>query len=255
MDNNNSQIGMKGRRILVTGASSGIGRETAIAISRSGGKVLGVGRRQSELESTLSQLDGEGHRVESFDLTDVDSIPAWLQGLAKEFGQFDGLAHMAGILESRPLKVSDAAFVDNILKVNVGTSIGLARGFRHKKVRAKSSSIVFASSVAALIGEGGISAYSASKGAIISLTQALASELAREGIRVNCVSPAVVQTEMTERFHKTLLTEQQESVRSQHLLGLGSPPDVSALIVFLLSDLARWMTGSNVVIDGGYSTK
>ena len=242
------------KRIVVTGASTGIGQAAAVLISELGGKIIAVGRNEDTLQQTLDRLTGNGHRSAVFDLADVEQIPKWMPEIA-DGERLDGLVHMAGILESRPLRVSDASFVDNLLSINVGSALQLARGFRNKKVRAATSSIVFASSIAALIGESGISAYSATKGAIVSLSRSLASELAGEGIRVNCVSPSLVKTEMGEKILSNMTEEQITAIERQHPLGFGEPVDVASLIAFLVSDASRWITGSNIVIDGGYSTK
>ena len=242
------------KRIVVTGASTGIGQAAAVLISELGGKIIAVGRNEDTLQQTLDRLTGNGHRSAVFDLADAEQIPKWMLEIA-DGERLDGLVHMAGILESRPLRVSDSSFVDNLLSINVGSALQLARGFRNKKVRAATSSIVFASSIAALIGESGISAYSATKGAIVSLSRSLASELAGEGIRVNCVSPSLVKTEMGEKILSNMTEEQITAIERQHPLGFGEPVDVASLIAFLVSDASRWITGSNIVIDGGYSTK
>lgn len=245
---------LTGKRILVTGASSGIGRATAILISELGGKVIAVGRNVSSLEKTIESLTGEGHQYQVFDLADADLIPDWMRQIAGD-GRLDGLVHMAGMHGARPLRVSDVDFVNEILALNIGAAMQLARGFRHKKVRAETSSIVFASSVAGMIGEAGISAYSATKGAIISMSRSLARELCGEGIRVNSISPSFVKTEFTKEFFGTLTDDQLSELEKQHPLGFGEPEDIASLIAFLISDSSRWMTGSNIVIDGGYSTK
>lgn len=243
------------KRVLVTGASSGIGRVTALLVSQLGASVIASGRNEDALKLTMESLEGTDHVSHPFDLSNVDQIPDWLQSLARSHGRIDSLVHMAGIHGARPLKVSDSSFVDQIMSVNVSTAIGLAKGLRHKKVRGKNSSIIFASSVAGLVGEAGISAYSASKGAIISLTRSLAIELARENVRVNCVSPSIVKTEMTAQFHASFTEEQLQEIENRHPLGLGEPEDVARLVAFLISDSARWITGTNVVIDGGYSAQ
>ena len=245
---------LTGKRVLVTGASSGIGRAAAVLISELGATVIAVGRNESRLEETRDSLTGEGHQISVFDLAQADLIPKWMQEIASE-GRLDGLVHMAGIHGAKPLRISDVEFVNNLLEVNVGAALQLARGFRHKKVRATTSSIVLASSIAAMIGEPGISAYSATKGAIISICQSLASELSSEGIRVNCISPSVVKTELTIEFFNSLTPEHLSMLEKNHPLGFGEPEDIAPLIAFLISDSSRWMTGSNVVIDGGYSTK
>ena len=245
---------LTGKRVLVTGASSGMGRATAILISQLGGKVIAVGRDESTLKKTVDGLAGEGHQLSVFDLTNADLIPDWMRQLASD-GALDGMVHMAGLHGAKPLRISDVDFVNNLMAINVGAAMQLARGFRHKKVRATTSSIVFASSIAAMIGEAGISAYSATKGAIISLSQSLASELCSEGIRVNCISPSFVKTEFTKEFFDSLTPDQLSALEQKHPLGFGEPEDVAPLIAFLISDSSRWMTGSNVVIDGGYSTR
>ena len=245
---------LTGKRVLVTGASSGMGRATAILISQLGGKVIAVGRDESTLKKTVDGLAGQGHQLSVFDLANDDLIPDWMRELASD-GALDGMVHMAGLHGAKPLRISDVDFVNNLMEINVGAAMQLARGFRHKKVRATTSSIVFASSIAAMIGEAGISAYSATKGAIISLSQSLASELCSEGIRVNCISPSFVKTEFTKEFFDSLTPDQLSALEQKHPLGFGEPEDVAPLIAFLISDSSRWMTGSNVVIDGGYSTR
>ena len=245
---------LTGKRVLVTGASSGIGRATATLISELGATVIAVGRNETTLKNTVEDLAGEGHQLSVFDLANADLIPDWMRELAGN-GPLDGLVHMAGIHGAKPLRISDVDFVNNLMAINVGAAMQLARGFRHKKVRATTSSIVFASSIAAMIGEAGISAYSATKGAIISLSQSLASELCSEGIRVNCISPSVVKTQLTQEFFDSLTPDQLSALEKKHPLGFGKPEYIAPLIAFLISDSSCWMTGSNVVIDGGYSTR
>ena len=246
---------LSGKRILVTGASSGIGRETAILISQVGGTVIASGRNEDELEKTVGQMDGDVHQSIAFDLANPTQVADWMLEIARTHGKLDGLVHMAGIHGARPLKVSDDEFVDQLLNVNVASAVALARGFRHKKVRSENSSIVFAASVAALAGEAGISVYAATKGAVVALARSLAIELARETVRVNCISPSIVDTEMTKKFHESFTKEQLDEIESRHPLGFGQPYDVAAMAVFLLSDSARWITGSNMVVDGGYSAQ
>ena len=244
---------LTGKRILVTGASSGIGRETAVLFSQLGASVVINGRDEKRLDETFKALSGDGHRSAPFDLSECDQIGDWLRKVTGEFGQLHAAVHMAGIYGARPLKVADSKFVETILNTNVSISLGLVKAFRHKKVRAESSSIVLAASVAGLVGQPAVSAYSASKGAIIAMTKSLAMELARENIRVNCVSPSMVVTEMTNEFEASFSPEQMEKIRERHPLGFGKPEDVAALNAFLVSDASSWMTGSNIVIDGGYS--
>jgi NAD(P)-dependent dehydrogenase (short-subunit alcohol dehydrogenase family) len=244
---------LTGQTILVTGASSGIGRETAILLSQLGARLILVGRNEKRLAETLRFLDGDGHKVEPFDLSLTDDIPRWMKTMSASSGPFHGLVHSAGIHKLRPLRVLSSLSVNEVMQINVGAAIGLARGFVQKGICAPNSSIVFLSSVAGLTGQAGVAAYAASKGAIVALTRALAVELAAEHIRVNCVSPGVVTTEMGQSLLGMLTAEQGAALEAMHLFGLGSARDVSYAIAFLLAETARWITGTVLVVDGGYT--
>ena len=248
-------VDFSGKQVLVTGASSGIGRETAILLSRLGASIVATGRDPAALQQTLEFLQGDRHAAEAFDLSKVNEIPDWLLTLAQKHGRFDGVAHLAGRHEACALKMAEPEFVANLFQINVAATIALVRGFRHRKVRHETSSVVLVSSVAALIGEAGISTYAATKGAIVSLTKSLAAELAREKIRVNCVSPSLVKSELLDRLQQNVAPEQFKKLEAAHLLGLGQPIDVANAIAFLLSDACQWMTGTNLVLDGGYSLR
>jgi 3-oxoacyl-[acyl-carrier protein] reductase len=246
-------LDLTGQTILVTGASSGIGRETARLISQLGARVVLAGRNEERLAETLRSLDGDGHRVEPLDLALVDEIPRWLKNISTSSGPLHGLVHSAGIYKLRPLRVLSAKTADDILRINVGAAIALAKGFLQKGVCASPGSIVFLSSVTGLTGQAGMAAYAASKGAIVALTRALAVELAGERIRVNCVAPGVVATEMGQSLLGMLTPEQSAALEAMHLLGFGSARDVSHAIAFLLAETARWITGTVLVVDGGYT--
>jgi NAD(P)-dependent dehydrogenase (short-subunit alcohol dehydrogenase family) len=244
---------LENKRILVTGASSGIGRATAIMLSKLGARILLTGRREAELKETESLLSGSGHQIEPFDLLNTAGIADWLSSCAGS-GQFHGLVHAAGIVSTKPLRFMEFEEWSQVLHANLDTAFALAKGFRSKSVRApQATSIVFIASVAAMIGTSGKSAYAASKGGVISLSRTLAAELAREQIRVNCVTPGWVETEMTQNDAQNLTPAQYESLRQRHLLGFGRADDVAASISFLLADTGRWITGSSLVVDGGYS--
>ena len=165
-----------GKRFLVTGASSGIGRETAIALARCGARLCLTGRDETRLEETRRVLDGDGHVAAPLDLKDVDAVPAWMRSLASSGGAFDGLVHCAGINDMRPLRMCSLADIQTMLHVNVACCFGVARGFRQRTVHSADASLVFMSSVYSLVGESGLSAYSASKGAVNSLVRCLAHE-------------------------------------------------------------------------------
>jgi NAD(P)-dependent dehydrogenase (short-subunit alcohol dehydrogenase family) len=246
-------LDLTGQTILVTGASSGIGRDTACLISQLGGRVVLVARNEERLAETLRLLEGDGHRVEPFDLSSTDDIPRWLKSISTSSGPLHGLVHSAGIIRLRPLRALTSQTVDDLMSVNVKAAISLAKGFCQKKVRTPSGSIVFLSSVTGLTGQAGLAAYAASKGAIVALTRALAVELAGERIRVNCVAPGLVTTEMGQGQLGLLTPEQGAALEALHLLGFGSARDVSYAIAFLLAETARWITGTVLVVDGGYT--
>jgi NAD(P)-dependent dehydrogenase (short-subunit alcohol dehydrogenase family) len=244
---------LSNRTILVTGASSGIGRETAILLSELGARVILVARDVQRLEQAMAALSGSGHRMESFDLTAFDEIPHWLKNLTADMGGFDGLVHSAGIQSTQAVRFLDKATVNEVMSINLFSSIALAKGFRQKGVHNPNSSIVFVASVMGLVGQAARIAYSASKGALISMSKSLALELAREHIRVNCVAPGVVWTEMTESLQNSVTPEQFSNIEAMHPLGIGQPLDVAHAIAFLLADTGRWITGSTLVVDGGYT--
>jgi NAD(P)-dependent dehydrogenase (short-subunit alcohol dehydrogenase family) len=248
-------LNLKGHSILVTGASSGIGRETSVLLSKLGARLVLVSRNAERLAETERLLEGPGHRVEAFDLTSLSEIPNWLKGLAAEVGPLSGLVHSAGTHFIRPLRVLTPESLDEAMRVNLGAAVALVKGFRQKNVRhSGGASVVLVASVMGLVGQAAVSAYAASKGALISLGKSLALELAGEGIRVNCVAPGLVKSEMTERFLASLTPEQAAAVEKMHPLGIGSPLDVAHAIAFLLAETGRWMTGTTMIVDGGYTS-
>ena len=246
---------LEGRLILVTGASTGIGRATAVTASRLGARVIANGRDEERLGETLTQLAGDGHVSAPCDLAETDALPGWVKQLADSYGPLDGLAHCAGIQMTRSVRQIDQAFFDAHMHVNLASALALARGIRQKGCRTKCAAICFVSSVAGYIGQPGNVAYAASKGGLISATQALAMEFVRDAIRVNCVAPALVDTEMTVRARRTLSQAQYDAILSLHPMGLGQPEDVANAIAFLLSDASRWITGTVLRVDGGYLSR
>ena len=246
---------MVDRRVLVTGASSGIGRETAILLSQLGARVMLVSRNQSGLEETKSLLAGSGHRVEPYDLRSLDDIPCWMKRMSHEFGTLSGLVHCAGLQMTLPVRQVTAAKVTKVMEINVMAAVMLAKGIRQRGVFAPPGSIVFLSSVMGLVGSAGRSVYSSTKSALIGLTKSLAVELAHEGMRVNCVAPAFVATAMFQELKDHLTDEQFAKIESAHPLGIGTVRDVANAVAFLLADTGRWITGTTLVVDGGYTAQ
>jgi NAD(P)-dependent dehydrogenase (short-subunit alcohol dehydrogenase family) len=247
-------LAMPGAPVIVTGASSGIGRATAILLSQLGARVIATGRDAARLDETRARMEGEGHLFEALDLTEVDAVPAWVKGIAAKTGPLHGLVHSAGNQITVPVRVMSKALFEKHMDVNVYAAGALIKGFQQAGCfRAEGSSVVLLASTAALVGVPGNSVYAASKGAVISLARALAMELAPKRIRINCVAPALVKTEMFERYRTSVTEQQRQLFESVHPLGLGEAIDVANAIAFLLAGTGRWITGTTLVLDGGYT--
>lgn len=245
-------LSLEGRTVLVTGATSGIGRATAIYLSRLGARVVASGRNPERLEAVLSDLAGEGHAGRIFDLADLDAIVPWLKALCAEHGPLNGIAHCAGVQATRPIQAIKPDFVMDVLTQNLGAALMLAQAFRLKACHGTPASLVYVSSSAALKTAPGNVVYASSKGGIISAVKGLGVELVRDGVRVNAVAPAMVDTPMSDQFRTILSEENFKRVVDMHPLGLGQPDDVAAAIAFLLADTSRWITGSVLCVDGGF---
>lgn len=237
---------LEGKTILVTGASSGIGRGIAVTCSKMRATVIINGRNKERLQETLSQMEGENHLVVVGDLTDANSLLAMIETLPK----LDGLVHCAGMGLRIPCKDLQMENVNQVMDVNFKAPVMLqAELLRQKKIK-KAASIVFVASIASWSPSFGNSIYSASKGAIISYANCLALELAPRKIRVNCISPAMVWTDLI-LADGTDEEQLKEDEQKYPLKRYGQPEDIANLAVYMLSDASTWMTGSNVKISGG----
>lgn len=248
---------LKGKNLIITGASSGIGRACAIECGRAGGKVYLLGRDEERLEETRQKMsDPDLHKCVSLELTDYPAVDSFMESLEKEGVIIHGLVHSAGISTTLPLRVFKPEKLDPFINVNVTAGVYLAKWITRKKmVPETGSSIVFLSSVMGSVGEAGKFIYSITKGAVISASRSLAIELASKKIRVNTISPGVVESPMSESAVYSRSKDERSKIQELHPLGLGSPKDVAYATVYLLSDASRWVTGSNLFVDGGYTAR
>lgn len=247
---------LEGKTIVVTGASSGIGRQCAIDCSMMGARMVLIARNESRLAETISLMNGDGHLSIVLDLTDFSRLKDHVKDIVGKVGPIDGLINCAGISTTLPLKLMDAQKMDKHFHSNVFSAIELTRHFcQMGNVSKNGASIVFLSSIMALAGENGKSLYSMTKGALLSATRSLACEYARRNIRFNAVSPGAILTPINQDLPHMKNSEARAALESKHLLGLGKTTDISNACIYLLSDASRWVTGQNLVVDGGYTAR
>lgn len=237
---------LEGKTILVTGASSGIGRGIAIACSKMGASVIVNGRNEQRLSETMSEMEGDDNLSLAADLSDNVALAEMVAKLPK----LDGIVHCAGIglrVLCKQLQESD---LDNMMNVNFKAPVMLQTEILKQKKINKSASIVFIASIACDSPTIGNAMYSASKGAIISYANCLALELAPRLIRVNCILPAMIWTDL---IFKGGITEEElrEDEKKYPLKRYGKPEDIANLSIYLLSDASSWMSGSSIRITGG----
>lgn len=250
-----SDASLKGHRILVTGASSGIGKATAIQLSQCGATLTLNGRNEGRLEETLHQLSGNGHMVAPQELMDADTAADWLKALANKHGAYDGIFHASGVAFIRAVRLTKQQHLDEVFGSSLMAGFGIARAAAQKDVMNPGSSIVYMSSVAGSRGEAGMTAYSASKAAVDGMVRSFAVELAPKRIRVNTIASGAVKTEMVADVSAKLGDSSMASYESHHLLGFGQARDIANAATFLLSPASAWITGTTMAVDGGYMVR
>jgi len=244
------------KTIIITGASSGIGRQCAIDCSRMGAKVVLIARNEKRLKETLSKMEGEGHTLITQDLCESDKIPTLVSKVVEKCGCISGLVNCAGISITLPLKLMDEGTMLKFFSTNVTSAFLLTKEVcKLKNFSKEGGSIIFFSSVMGCVGETAKSLYSMTKGALISGVRSLACEYAKKKIRMNCVSPGAILTPINAELPHMKDPEQRAKLDSKHLLGLGKTTDISNACIYLLSDASRWVTGQNLIVDGGYTCR
>lgn len=237
---------LSGKIILVTGASSGIGYETCISISRQGGTFIAVARRVELLEKLIEECGNKN----SFILADLSQTED-IQKIVELMPNIDGIVHSAGIVTLAPVKFYSKELMNSIRETNFDSITLLINLITKKKKINKGSSIVLVASIAGLFGMKGNGIYAASKGALIAISKVWASEFSSNRIRVNCVSPGMVKTEITNKSIEDLSLEVIQQDEKKYPLGYGEAIQVANPIIFLLSEASSWITGQNLILDGG----
>ena len=239
-------IDLKGKTILVTGASAGIGAAVAKLCSDLGAKVCITGRNMDRLSEVSKQLSIESEFFQA-DLTlekDIDN-------LVKALPCIDGWVHCAGIIEPFPIKFIQSKHIKSMFTINFDSACLLTSKLMQLKKINSSASFVFISSISAQHPYKGGSLYAASKAALESFSRSIALEFSSKGVRSNCISAALVETEMFERTKNALSEIELLGILSSYPLGIGKPMDVAHASAFLLSNQSSWMTGTTITLDGG----
>lgn len=243
---------LTGKRILITGATGGIGIETSIQLSKLGAKVVLCGRSKEKLHKAYEFLEGEGHIKCVFDLENIDLIGEKIKEIVRDFGLFHGFVHCAGIAPMRPLKMTRREDMIKVMDTNLFAFIEIVRNLAKKGMFEDNGSIVAISSTASIQGKQSKVAYSASKAALDGAIRCLVCDLKKKKIRVNSIMPCWVNTKMystyMERYPDTF--EAQE-IKEKQYMGITQPIEVANTAAFLLSDAAKTITGTSILIDGG----
>lgn len=248
-------LDLSGGHYLVTGAASGIGRATAGLFAALGARVSLVDRDEAALGECAASLPGGPHDCHVHDLADVEGIDALVRRVVSTGGLLHGMVHAAGTQVAMPARDLKPETWRYILAVNTEAALALARNMARKRVCQGGGAVVFISSIMALAGGTGSVAYSMSKSALHGLARSLALELAPLGVRVNCIAPGFVRTPMLERLERSWDDAQRDAVEALHPLGFGEAEDIAHAAAFLAAATGRWITGTVLVVDGGYLAK
>jgi NAD(P)-dependent dehydrogenase (short-subunit alcohol dehydrogenase family) len=245
-------LDFEGRKILVTGASSGIGRATAIYLSRLGAQIILSGRNEERLNESMLRLWGGNHQILPIDLSKEEELGTFFDQMVQDGIKLNGMVHCAGIPYVMPLQSLSKKRLSDVMETNFFPFIELVRQYAKKKY-SSGGSIVCISSILSVQPRAYETGYIASKAAINATVTSLAFELAKKGIRINGILAGNIMTEMVQETLRDYDNEEHlNNVIEKSLLGLGKPEDIASVCAFLLSDMAKFITGRNIYADGGY---
>ena len=232
---------------IVTGASSGLGEATALLLNELGATVIAIARRESKLQDMKAKAKyPENIFLEQKDLTeDIENLPQYIKELKEKYGKFQGMAYCAGVGGIHPLRTVGMETMQKTFAINYFAPVFMTKGFVDKRNNnGKGSSVVCIASAGGIHCDPGMTCYSGSKGALIASMQSIAREIAPTGVRVNCVSPTLIQTDMAGEIER-------QYAEGKYPFGIGEVSDVANMIVYLLSEKAKWLTSQNYIIDCG----
>ncbi len=244
---------LQGQNIIITGASSGIGRQCAATCRSQGANVFLLSRNAERLNELKNQIGPSGCECYAIDLKRFEEYEGVIQDIVSRYGKVTGFIHSAGIDVTIPVNSLKSETIKEVFDINVFAFFEFSRILSKNKYSCEHASYIAISSVMSFLAQKGKMAYCASKAALTNGVKVLALELANKNIRVNAVSPAIVKTAMVEELFSKIPQESIREIERLHPLGFGSPDDVANACVFLLSNASKWVTGSNLIVDGGYS--
>lgn len=240
--------------VILTGATSGIGFEILKQIVSEGHKVYAIGRDFSKIIDYFGENNSQLINLTT-DLQNTASIAYIFETILENGEKVDAFVNCAGYEETIPLKQYSRELIANIFDVNVFSTIEFLRFITQKKYSSDGASIVLFSSVMGNLGQPGKVGYCSSKAAVNGIVKSASLELSKRKIRVNSISPGIVNTELTQKLFNKIGEQAKNGIIEQHPLGIGEPEDIVPLVLFLISSKAKWITGADIVIDGGYSAK
>lgn len=244
---------LSGKYLLVTGASSGIGKEIAIYLSKLGANIIMVARNEQRLKEAYDELEPGNHSYHLLDLNNLDEIEKMMSSVCGNGHKLNGLVHSAGISLTIPIQFMKMNDLKNIMSVNFFSFMELVKHFTNRKYNDNGGSIVAISSISSQVGARGLSAYCASKGALESAIRSLSLELAPKSIRINSVAPSMISTPIYDGLKDLVNNKDLDSdLKKRQIMGIGMPEDVASAAAYLLSDAAKFITGTSMIVDGGY---
>ena len=239
---------LTGRKYIVTGASSGIGRETCKYLAKLGATVILIARNEMQLKECMAELEGESHKYYCFDLREISKIENLFKEIVRENGKLDGFVHSAGVGPTRPLKNTTNSFMQEVFEINLFAFVELLRLFSLKKYNNGGGSVVGVSSATGMVGPVGVEAYCASKDGMDSIIRIAAKELVEKNIRVNNVRPSWVKTQIMSNYLEEVTGRTDDAV--QNISDAIEPIQVASVIAYLLSDAASGLNGASIPITG-----